>query len=219
VIGGFVGGSLCSPEVPRRAEPRWLAPAAALVALGLCAFALPMEAGPPTRAQISLRDVEPPPNRTVAATVRLDPPDAADDAEWLNVTAWQGGGSVVDALEETDPGVYRTTKPIPVYGNWKVTLRLHKDRTVAGLPIFLPEDEAIPVKEIPAQPRFTRAFVLDKKNLQREQKKGVSGVLTTGAYLIVLAIALGLFGALAWGLARFERRSPARRPSTAASVR
>ena len=94
-----------------------------------------------------------------------------------------------------------------MYDNWKVTLRLQKGRTVASLPIFLPKDEAIPVPEVPARPHFSRSFVRDKKNLQREQKKGVPGFLTTAAYLIVLAIALGLLSSLAWGLARFARSS------------
>jgi hypothetical protein len=218
VIGGFVGGSLRAPDIVRRPEPRWAAPAAALVFIGLFAFALQMDAGDRTTARVTLREVAPPPERTVAATIRLDPPDAADEAEWLNATAWQGGGSVVDALREVRPGVYRSTKPIPVYDNWKVTLRLHKDSAVAGLPIFMPEDEAIPVKEIPARPSFTRRFILDKENLQREQKKGVSSALVTGAYLAVLAIALGLLGALAWGLARFARHSRSPR-SAAADVR
>jgi len=220
VIGGFVGGSLIASEVRRRPEPRWAAPTAALTVVALFAFALPMNGGPPTRATISSRDLSHAPKRTVAATVKLDPPEAADDAEWLNVTAWQGGGSVVDPLRRIREGVYRTTKPIPVYGNWKVTLRLQKGRTVAGLPIFLPRDEAIPVKEIPAERRFTRTFVRDKKNLQREQKKDVPGFLTTGAYLIVLLIAIGLLGALGWGLSRFARSTGGdRKPVTAAAFR
>jgi hypothetical protein len=138
--------------------------------------------------------------------VKLDPPNAADNSEWFTATAWQGGGSVVDRLKKVGPGTYRTTKPIPVYGNWKSTLRLHKGATVAGMPIFMPADPAIPVKEIPARSKFTRTFVRDKKNLQREQKKGVSPALTVGAYLIVLGIFAGLIAALAWGLQRFARR-------------
>jgi hypothetical protein len=215
VIGGFVGGSLRAPDVVRRPEPRWTAPVAAVVFIGLFAFALQMNAGERTTARVTLREISPPPERTVAATVRLDPREVADDAEWLNATAWQGGGSVVDALREVGPGVYRTTEPIPVYGNWKVTLRLHKDSTVASVPIFMPADEAIPVKEIPAHASFTRHFILDKENLQREQKQGVSGALVTGAYLAVLAIALGLLGALAWGLARFARQSRSRQSAAA----
>jgi len=207
VIGGFVGGSLRAPERGRPPEPRWAPALAAVVVVGLFAFALPMNGGPPTRAHFTLSELSPPPARKVAATVRLDPRDAADHAEWFNLTGWQGGGSVVDPLHRIAPGVYRTTKPIPVHGNWKVTLRLHKGRTVAGLPIYMPPDPAIPVKGIPARHSFTRAFVRDKQNLQREQKKGVPGFLTTGAYLAVLAIAVGLLAALAWGLARFARRS------------
>ena len=41
------------------------------------------------------------------------PPDAAEDAEWLNVTAWQGGGLVVDELERTGPGEYRIARAGP----------------------------------------------------------------------------------------------------------
>jgi hypothetical protein len=179
-----------------------------------------MDAGPKTSAQITTREVSPPPKRELAATIRLSPRDAAEDAEWLNVTGWQGGGSVVDPLKKVGEGVYRTTEPIPVHDNWKVTLRLHKDSQVASLPIFMPADDAIPVKEVPASARIDRSFILDKENLQREQKKGVSGVLVTGAYLFVLLIALGLFASLAWGLARFARTTgKGRKPATAASVR
>jgi len=220
VIGGFVGGSLRAAEYKRTEEPRWSVPVAAVAVIGLFAFALQMNAGPPTRADVTLRTITPPPKRTVAATVRLDPADAADNAEWLNITGWQGGGSVVDPLKRVREGVYRTTKPIPVYGNWKVTLRLQKGRTVAGLPIFLPRDSAIPVAETPAKAHFTRSFVRDTKNLQREQKKDVPSFVSTLAYLIVLGIFVGLFAALGWGLARFAKRSQAgREESTAAGVR
>jgi hypothetical protein len=179
-----------------------------------------MNAGPPTKATVTLRDVSPPPKHKVAATVKLQPRDAADDAEWLNITAWQGGGSVVDPLKRVSEGVYRTTRPIPVYDNWKVTLRLQKGRAVASLPIFLPKDEAIPVPEVPAKASFTRSFVRDTKNLQREQKKDVPGFLSSAAYVLVLLIGLGLFGSLGWGLARFARRSQAGKDrSTVAGVR
>jgi hypothetical protein len=95
--------------------------------------------------------------------------------------------------------------PIPVYGNWKVTLRLARGASVLGLPIFLPNDPAIPVGEVPAQANLTRAFVRDKQNLQREQKAGVPGYLTGLAYATVLLIWLGMIAALAWGLARLAR--------------
>ncbi|TMK39452.1 MAG: hypothetical protein E6G56_10820 [Actinobacteria bacterium] len=210
VIGGFVGGSLSAPMRGFPVEARWAPAAAAVVVIGLFAYALPMQGGPPTSARITLHDITPPPHRTVSATIALQPPGRADHAEWLNVTAWQGGGSVVDPLHRVREGVYQTTKPIPVYGNWKATVRLHNGSTVAGLPIYFPEDRAIPVPGIPASGSFERGFVRDKKNLQREQKPGVPGVLTLGAYLLVLAVALGLLGSLAWGLGRFARLSTGR---------
>jgi hypothetical protein len=179
-----------------------------------------MGAGPPTKATFSLHEVTPAPKRTVSGTVKLDPPNAAKHAEWLNVTAWQGGGSVVDPLKPIGNGVYRIDKPIPVYGNWKATMRLQKGRTVASVPIFLPKDEAVPVPEVPAKATFTRPLVRDKKNLQREQKKDVPGFLSTAAYIIVLLIGLGLFSSLGWGLARFARLSQAGKDqSTVAGVR
>ena len=129
--------------------------------------------------------------------VALDPADAADGAHWFVTTAWQGkeGRSPVAPLEEVSPGVYRSTEPVPVYGDWKSTLRLHEGFAIQGLALYFPEDKAIPVKGVPAEPAFTRSFKRDKELLQREQKPGVSGVLVLGAYLIVLLIFLGLFGA------------------------
>ena len=86
----------------------------------------------------------------VQATVALQPADAAEGAEWFDLTAWQGGGLVVDRLEQIGPGRYRTTEPIPVSGSWKTMVRLHKGNSLTALPIYLPRDAAIPVGEIPA---------------------------------------------------------------------
>ena len=118
--------------------PRWLATVAAV------AYPLPISAGDPVTAQVTLTDVTGPPARTVDAEVKLTPADAADDAEWFKVTAWQGGGAIVEDLERTGPGTYRTTEPVPVHGNWKVTLRLHTGSAIQGLPIYLPEDTRDP---------------------------------------------------------------------------
>jgi hypothetical protein len=203
VLGGFIGRSL-TPGLERERISRWALPAAAVAVVALVAWCLPMPvpSHPPT-ATIALRDIHPPPNRTVAATIRLHPANAANDVRWFTVTAWQGGGSVVDRLQKVGPGVYRTTKPIPVYGRkWKSTLRLQRGREVLGLPIYMPADQAIPAKEIPAPAQFTRSFERDKKLLQREQKPGVAGFLTLIAYLVVLVIGLVVVGLLAWGLRR-----------------
>ena len=71
--------------------------------------------------------------RSADATIATcSPPDAATDAEWFDVTAWQGGGLVVDRLERTGPGLYRTTEPIPVHGDWKTMIRLAQGQLADG---------------------------------------------------------------------------------------
>ena len=205
VLGGFIGRAIQGrPTVER--VPRWAVPAAALAVIALVAYAIPMPAPkhPPT-ATVSLTTVKPPPKREVQMTVRLHPPGAAHNARWFTATAWQGGGSVIQKLKPVGPGLYRTTKPIPVYGNWKATIRLQRGSEVLGAPVFFAADPAIPAPAIPANAHFTRPFVKDKKLLQREQKPGVSPVLTIGAYSAVLAIGLFMFGLLAWALVRLER--------------
>ena len=211
VLGGAIGRALAPPVEDLAPSPRW---AVALAGVGLVvalAFPLPISEPENISAQIKLTEVSGPPERKVDAEVRMTPADAAENAEWFNATSWQGGGSVVSKMREVSPGVYRSAEAIPVYGNWKATLRLHKGDVVAGLPIFLPEDTAIPAKEVPAEAQMTRDFVLDKKNLQREQKKGVPGFLTTLAYLLVLLIVIGITAALTIGLQRMDRDRERRR--------
>ena len=207
VIGGFVGRSLASPWVQPVSRPRRLVPIAAAAMVAVFIYAAQTSPGDPTRATVELSDATPPPQRTANATVRIDPPDGADDARWLTLTAWQGGKSHVDRLKEVAPGVFRSNKPVPLYGNWKTTLRLHKGSAVQGAPIYFPEDTAIPAPAVEAPATFTRDFQEDKKLLQREQKSDVSPFLSTFAYLFVLAIAIGLLWALAKGLQRMDRAS------------
>ena len=110
-------------------------------------------------------------------------PSAAEDANWVQMTSWQGGGRVVDRLERTGPGTYESTKPVPVYGDWKTMLRLHEGNALLGIPVYLPEDPAIPAPEVKAEPQFTRTFVDETKILQRELKDDVPGWIWAAASL------------------------------------
>ncbi|MEA2133028.1 MAG: hypothetical protein QOC68_937 [Solirubrobacteraceae bacterium] len=217
VIGSFVGRALSAPELAPAPVPRFALPVAVVALVAVLAYATPISSGDPITAKVTLTDAKPPPKRQVNATIRLNPPDAADDAYWFVSTAWQGeeGNSPVEKLEKVSPGVYRTTKPLPVYGNWKTTIRLQKGTAVQGLPIYFPADKAIPVKGVPAQPSFTRSFKRDKQLLQREQKSNVPGALVLLAYLTVLLIGIALYASMGWGLALLQAKL-ARRP--AASV-
>ena len=92
-----------------------------------------------------------------------------------------------------------------MYGGWKSTLRIQQGDGLISLPLFMPRDEAIPAKEVPAAASFTRDFRPDVEVLQRERKQDVSGALTLSAYLTVLAIALALIALIAWSLIRVDR--------------
>jgi hypothetical protein len=201
LIGALIGAALGSDRVPRA-----LVAASLAVAL-LIGYGLQTSPAPTESARMTLTDVRGGPDRQVSARIRLTPRDAADDARWLTVTAWQGGGFVLDRLERVGPGVYRTTKPIPVHGEWKALLRLHRRDSLQGIPIYLPRDPAIPAAEVPAERSFVRTFVPDKRLLQREAKDGTSPLLSVMGYGAVLGIALSLLAGMAWGLARLARSS------------
>ena len=121
--------------------------------------------------------------------------------------SWQGGGSRLVELEETAPGTYRTAEPVPVEGDWKTMVRLHTGNAILALPIYLPEDPGIPAREVPADPRFERAFELDSEILRREETCGAPW-LAGLAYGILAAVALGWLAAIVAAVARFERLAP-----------
>jgi hypothetical protein len=208
LLGGFIGGSFAAAGADRRIAPPALAPAAAaLVAIALAAG---LNVGDRTPsgwdARVSLDNVSGGPDRTVNATVRIDPAQVGEDAYWLSAISWQGGDKLVlDDLRQTAPGVWQTTEPLPVYGTWKTLIRLHRDNFVAGVPIYMPEDTAIPAKAIPAAASFDRPFVDETQILQREQKGDVAGYLVALAYGVVAAIVCALIALLGWVLVRVAR--------------
>jgi hypothetical protein len=200
VLGALVGLALRG-ELPRPAVARAAAAAASIALLAVLVDGLYETAPPSVRADLT---VAPAADGRAHVGARLDPSGAAADATWLTVTAWQGGGLVVDRLVRAGDG-WRTTEPIPVDGTWKTQLRLQTGRAVIGAAIRLPADPAIPAEEIPAAARVERAMVPDRTLLQRERKDDVPGWLWGGASAAVLLLALGFLGALAWGLGRVAR--------------
>ncbi|MET0128934.1 MAG: hypothetical protein ABW249_10110 [Solirubrobacterales bacterium] len=208
VVGAFLGTSFAAAGERRRgfAPPAIIPAAVATVAI---VAVVGLNVGDQTasgwRAQVELTDVKTGPERTVDATVRLDPATLGDDAYWVQALGWQGGGLVVDQLERVSPGVYETTRPIPVHGTWKTLIRLQRDNYVAGLPVYLPRDSAIPAPAVTAPARFERAFTDETEILQREQKSDVPSYLAAIAYTVVAAIVLAILLLLGWVLTRIAR--------------
>jgi hypothetical protein len=211
ILGAYIGGTLRDPDTPVRLGPGWVAAVAGAVVVLCVAYPLPKRETIDATAQVTLQEVASSEGREANATVRLQPSDAADDAVWMTATAWQGGGLVVNRLERVSEGVYRTTEPLPLYGEWKSLIRLSDGRSLEAIPVYLPEDPAIPAEEVPAPASFEREFVSDKSILQRETKDG-SAWLTTPAHLLLLLIMAGEIAALTWGVMRLRRLRPAAKP-------
>jgi hypothetical protein len=201
LIGAWVGARLGSERIPYSRPLRWSALTAAVAVGAMLAFPLFTQAQTGLSARVVLSDVTAAPQRTAMATITLRPRDAAKNATWLTATAWQGGGLVVDQLHNVGPGVYKTTKPIPLYGDWKTMIRLHKGNAILGLPIYAPADPAIPLPAVRAPRAFNRPFFSDHELLQRESKTRDASI-TYGAYGVVLTCTLLLLAMLAWGLHR-----------------
>jgi hypothetical protein len=207
LLGGFVGACLSAPREPGAVRIPSIA-VAATATVGIAAvvgYGLQTDHVQGARAEVTLDDARPAPQREVNATVRIDPPSAAEDADWVRGIAWQGGGLVESELEQTGPGTWRTTEPLPVYDGWKALIRLQKGASVAGVPVYLPEDPAIPAEEVPASSSFERGFVPEKEILQRELKDDVPTALPPIAYLTVGGVTLFLLVLLGWALARLAR--------------
>jgi hypothetical protein len=208
VLGAYLGASFAAAGSGRaRIAPPAVVPAALATAAIVAVVGLNVGDRTPSgwSAQVELTDVKSGADRTVDATVRFDPPHIAEDAYWVQAIAWQGGGLVVDHLERVSPGVYETTRAIPVHGTWKTLIRLQRDNYVAGLPVYLPRDTAIPAPAVEAPASFERPFTDETEILQRELKSDVPGYLAGLAYSVVAAIVLGLLVLLGWVLNRIAR--------------
>ena len=216
VIGALLGlglsGRLPRPQLARPAFALALLAIGAAVANGLVITVPTGNVHVELTAAVAPAGTSPG-TRWVDASVRL-PVSLTDTPAWLVVNAWQGGGLVVSHLRQQADGSFRTTEPVPVSGDWKTLLRLQNGRTLAAVPIWLPEDPAIPAAEVAATASFDRPLQDEAKILQREKRTDIPGWLWTAACLVVLVCSLLLVAALAWGLARVA--APPGRPRAGA---
>ena len=210
LIGAWMGSRLASERIPHSIPLRWAAVASAVAIGAMLAFPLFTQSGTDLSARVALRDVDSGAKRTAMATVTLNPRNGADHAKWLTVTSWQGGGLITNRLRRVSEGVYETTRPVPLYGDWKTMVRLHEGNAILGLPIYAPADPAIPVPGVAAPARFDRPFFSDHELLQREARTQAAWI-TWAAYLVVLACTLALLGLLAWGIHRIGETAGQRR--------
>jgi hypothetical protein len=207
VLGALIGRALLPEQAPRAATPRLAAGLAFAGALAVIAVALPIGSNTGYQAAVTVTPAGP---HTADLLVKLDPPSMADDVAWFNVTSWQGGdlvggtGLQITPMQKVSDGVYRTAHPVPVDGDYKSVLRLATSRAQQAVPVYLPEDKAIPAELVPAAPHFVRSFVPDQTILQREAVGG-SDTLKSIAYAVLGLLALLWIATLSLGLRRLDR--------------
>jgi hypothetical protein len=204
LVGTFVAGGLRLRTDVVGSPRHWAIAVGSVLALAGTIAVLGHTTVPDGRATVTLgtpfvKDGQ----RFAQATVRFDPPAVAEDADWLDGMAWQGSDKLVQApLKRIGEGVYRTADALPISGEWKSSIRLHRGTAMAAIPVYLPADAAIPAAEVPATATFTRPLVSEQQILQRERKDDVPGWLWGVSGLVVLAFVVAILGFTGWCLVR-----------------
>lgn len=211
MCGALFGMVLTGQRLPGRAVGISVVVATVLVIGGAVANGLHIVVPGQNNATVTLTDLPSAPGqRMVSADVQLLPADmVSDNPDWLTILSWQGRmnnerGLVIDRLAKVGPGHYRSTQPVPVWGDWKTLLRVQDGRTMTAVPIWEPADAAIPAPEVPALTSSTRPFVLEVTILQRERDQGAPAWLFTAGGIVVLFLTLMVIAGLTWGAGRLN---------------
>ncbi len=200
-------------------RPGVLAAAASLVLVGLAVNAAVIRSPGDVTATLTLSDVRTAPEgtadtptRVADVTVRLSRPDLVRNGNWAYGMAWQGGGRVAEPMRVAADGTLRSTAPLPVGGDWKSLVRVHKGHTMLSVPVRLPRDEAIDFAGVGAPAAgapVTRTMTEDTKLLQLERKDDGPMWAWTPAFLLVLAGDLSLVAFLGLVCVRVGRMAGA----------
>jgi hypothetical protein len=208
VVGGLAGALMGGALEGRQRVGR--APSKALVAgvlLGIAALiAWPFPDEPATGTATVTATPQAGSQGWADIEVQMQPTDLARDSEWFNVTSWQGGGSVVHELEPQGDGLY-AAGPVPVDGEWKTLIRLHDDRALMAVPIYLPEDPAIGAEGVPVPTTPKQRAVVEDKELLLREAKDVPGILVYGASGALALMVAGWVALIVWCLRRLDLAS------------
>lgn len=229
VLGALMAAALRG-ETARFARPLAAAIASGAVLVGLALNASVVSAPDGLTAAISVSNVRDVKiahrgeTHTVGeVNVRLSDPDLARDGIWAYVLAWQGNGRVHAKLIEQADGSFRSAGPIPIGGDWKSFVRLHKGRTEVAAAVRMPGDEAIDFAGFPAPTSgaAVRPMVRDTELLQIERKPDGPYWAWKPAFIFVIAFDLSLFvlmGFICVRLGRSQRQPPRHRERAGTSV-
>jgi hypothetical protein len=213
--GAMVGMVLSGQRLPSRAIGVGLVALTVLAIGGAAANGLRYDVPESASATIALTNAPPiGQQRMVTADIQLTPSDLlSDDPNWVSVLGWQGGlsnerGQFIDHLKKVGPGHFKSTKPMPVSGEWKTLLRVHDGRMLTAVPIYLAGDPGIGVQEVPADASMTRPFVAEITILQRERSPDIPQSLWLIGCLVVLVCTLAMITGVTWGGGRINKSEP-----------
>jgi hypothetical protein len=207
IATALLGAALGSMVIERDAaamprERRVGAPilAVSLVALAV-AVALPIKrtTADDITADIALAPI----GSSAFVEVKLTPADAAEGAAWFETMSWQSGKLVLAEMEQIGPGTYRSSLPLPIAGNAKTLVRLHRGSEVMAVPVFMPADPEIGASEVPAVDR-TATFQRDSRLLMRESHAGSPwpARFIFGTQAAIVAAWIAIIGLVAWLVGR-----------------
>lgn len=203
MAAALLGGALARPVGDGgRRVPAMAALAGGVVLIAVLAYPLPRNVGD-VEADIRLRPVAAGTAGTTSleegveqafVEVQLYPADAADSATAFGIVAWQGGGRISSALNETGPGQFVSEKALPVSGRWKTMVGLQRQDEVMAAPVYFPADPEIDAPEVPALPERHEAFARNTTWLLREVKAGGGAFAANAAYTGVTVVILAWIG-------------------------
>lgn len=209
IASGLAGALLAlglQGKLPSRATCRTIIIGGVLVVAAATANGLHATVPKNATATFAVTTVDVAGKPEITTKVTLSPADLVSaHPTWVQITAWQGGGVVTDRLRRTSANTWESTKGVPIGGNWKTLLRVQDGRMLTAVPIYLPADAPLNVKEVPTPAAFTRTFVPEIKILQRERKFDAPGWLWGVANLIVLLCSLGVIAGTSVTASRIAR--------------
>jgi hypothetical protein len=211
IFGTFFGTTLTaqpgSSVLGRKAA--WAPIGAIAVFAVLITVLIPAHSPAGLTASVRLTEAGTTSGRMVNATVTYSDKTFGDNADWVQGFAWQGDGLATTApMKRLAPGVWTTTKPLPVDGTWKAAVRVHRGSVMGSVPVYMPADAALKLPETPATAAFTRPVVMDRKMMQRERRTDVPGYFFALGSTIVALMTVMLVLLLGWCLLRVARGGP-----------
>ena len=220
VLGLAIGSVL---DFRRPPVPAFLVAGAGLAIVGLMAVPFPRTsstvsalvtttpAGEPLPAVD--RDGRPGVTQEYNVRVNLTPPAAADNADYFEVLAWQGGKARLVHMIADGNGSFHSAGPVPTGGTWKTGLFLTRHEVMNALPISMPSDVEYNNPGVRVVASRQAWFVQASMVLMAENHSGTElpRILATSGFCAELVVTVLFFLVAFIGVSRgFEGAGPRR---------